>query len=96
MGLNIQPQYHDAGVLCRWIALDIGEIQVQRNQSTALKPTNLDDAWITGTAKCLLEHGVRFVTGSEKPSRQRRRQILIKLEFQAAVVTTRSRASSAA
>jgi hypothetical protein len=39
---------------------------------------------------------VRFVTGSEKPSRQRRRQILIKLEFQAAVVTTRSRASSAA
>jgi hypothetical protein len=44
----------------------------------------------------LVDNGVRFVTGGEKLLRQCRREILVELEPHAVVVTTRSRASSAA
>ena len=67
--LSTQPQHDDAGVVFRRIALDIGKVQIQRDQSTVLKATDLNDTWITRTSECLLEHRVRFVADGEKPRR---------------------------
>ncbi len=94
--LSSQPQNHDARRLCRWISLDVGEVQVQRDQRSIFRATDLDHSWIARTAESLVDNGVRFVTGGEKLLRQCRREILVELEPHAVVVTTRSRASSAA
>jgi len=96
MGVASESHDHEAGVVPRRIALNIGEIQIERDQRAPFTLAGLDEAGIRGTTERLLERRVRFVTCRDELSRKSRREVLVELEFHAAVDTTRSRASSAA
>ena len=55
VGLSAKPEHHDSGVLTGRIALNIGEVQIQCDQSAAFQPADLDDARIGRTAERLLQ-----------------------------------------
>jgi len=79
---------------------DVCEIEVECNENPLLRLANSRDRLILRTAELLVVNRVGVVTAISKPGRRFDGQILIQFEPHAAaltgVITTRSRASSAA
>jgi len=46
----------NSGVLARRVLLDIGEADIQRNQSAVFEPADLKDARVSRTAECLVQN----------------------------------------
>lgn len=77
--------------------MDVGKVQVQRDERPVFSTANVNYTFVRLAAERLLNDGMRIVSFGAKQLRQQRREVFVKLEFHAALVsTTRSRASSAA
>lgn len=64
MCLTGEAQYDDSGELRWWVGENVGEIEIQGNQHSILAPAYIDYTFIRLTAERLLDHGMRFVSGS--------------------------------
>ena len=97
MCLTVQAKYNNPGVVGRRVSDDIRKIEIQGDKRPLLSIADVDHAKVRLPAESLLRGGVRIVSGRAEQLRKRGREILVELEFHAALVaTTRSRANSAA
>jgi tRNA pseudouridine-54 N-methylase len=98
--LTRQSENNDPVVVLRRVGSDVGEIQVEGDRNALLVLTDFGDGRVGSSAQMLVEHRVRIVAVTAKQGSQIGGEVLIEFEPHAAapsgVVTTRSRASSAA
>lgn len=84
----------------RGICLDVGEIQIQRNEYSSLRSTTIEEQRIVCSREPLLGDGYRFKACFAKYQGAFRREIFVDFELQALVPSGRStvpsRANSAA
>jgi hypothetical protein len=59
-----QPEHDDAHKIGWRVSKDVGKVQVQRDESTALATANLDYALVRLTTKSLLHDGMSVVPGA--------------------------------
>lgn len=66
MRLVIESQHDNAREIGRWISDDVREIQVERDENTALTATNVNYTLVRLTAEGLLNDRMSVVPGSSK------------------------------
>src|ERR1035437_1074495 len=85
-----RPQHCYAGRIARRESKHVGEVEVQRNQTAALRDADLQQAPVVGSTQILLRDGFHIVPSLCKEPRSSRTEVLIKLELHAALWPGRS------
>lgn len=79
--LACQTQDHDAGELLGRISVDVGKIEIERNERAMLTSANIDYALVRLTAEFLLDDGMRVIPRSDKQRREGGRKVLVEFAF---------------
>lgn len=79
-GLVIEPEYEDAAMGARWVAADVAEASVQRDQEPPLAGGSGQQLGVRRSAQPLVPNGVDVVLMSRHQDGNRVREILVELD----------------